>query len=146
MVFDDAPACAWQDFAPEERGPHARLRFSAPAKPQANSNPPRTRLAPDLAIFLGDRSKELENAKVIQIVPEIVVEVLSPSERPGRIHRKLNLYFDGGVKEVWMVDPEGRIVEIWTGTRLPDHAFSITDSLSSTLLPRFQLSLEELFS
>lgn len=107
---------------------------------------PQTRLAPDLAIFLGDRSKELENAKVISIVPGIVVEVLSPSERPGRIHRKLKQYFDGGVKEVWMVDPEDRIVEIWTGVRLPDREFTITDSLSSTLLPRFQLSLEELFS
>src|SRR2546423_917970 len=41
---------------------------------------PMIRRAPDLAIILGDRQRELADAKVIHIVPDIVVEVLSPSE------------------------------------------------------------------
>src|SRR5690348_15651378 len=44
------------------------------------------RRAPDLAVILGDRREELRNAKVIPIVPEIVCEVLSPSETPRTIH------------------------------------------------------------
>src|SRR5712692_8073344 len=41
---------------------------------------PRTRLAPDVAVILGDRRAELLDAKVIPIIPDIVAEVLSPSE------------------------------------------------------------------
>src|SRR5258706_5152300 len=64
-----------------------------------------TRRAPDAAVILGDRESELEEAKVIPIIPEIVVEVLSPSETLRTIHRKLKQYFDAGVKEVWVINP-----------------------------------------
>src|SRR5271166_2826808 len=37
---------------------------------------PATRRAPDVAVILGQRSRELEGAKVIPIIPEIVAEVL----------------------------------------------------------------------
>src|SRR5579862_9339834 len=79
---------------------------------------PNTRRAPDVAIILGDRHEELKDAKVIPIIPEIAVEVLSPSETTRMIHRKLKQYFAAGVKEVWLIDPEARTAEIWTGPRL----------------------------
>jgi Uma2 family endonuclease len=50
---------------------------------------PDIRRSPDVAIILGDRSAELENAKVIPIIPDIAVEILSPNETPRMIHRKL---------------------------------------------------------
>jgi len=107
---------------------------------------PTTRLAPDAAIILGDRSAELASATVIPIVPEIVAEVLSPSERPGRIHRKLNHYFRAGVKEVWLIDPESRETEIWTGANLPAEQLTGEAAITSPLLPGFALPLAELFS
>jgi Uma2 family endonuclease len=107
---------------------------------------PTTRLAPDVAVILGDRRAELRNAKVIPIVPDIACEVLSPNERPGRVHRKLAQYFAAGVKEVWLIDPETDTAEIWTGPRLPEQQLTAGDSLASPLLPGFALSLEELFS
>jgi Uma2 family endonuclease len=107
---------------------------------------PATRRSPDVAVILGDRKKELENAKVIPIIPEIAAEVLSPSERPGMIQRKLKQYFQAGVKEVWIIDPEKKTVEIWTGPERPDHKLACSDSLSSRLLPGFTLLLEKLFS
>jgi Uma2 family endonuclease len=105
-----------------------------------------TRRAPDAAIILGDRRAELRNAKVIHIIPEIVIEVLSPSERPAGIHRKLKQYFAAGVKEAWLIDPEAREAEIWTGLTLPEHAFTEADVLVSALLPGFALPLAELFA
>jgi Uma2 family endonuclease len=107
---------------------------------------PLTRRSPDAAVILGDRSAELENAKVIPIVPEIAVEVLSPSETPRMIHRKLRQYFAAGVKEVWLIDPEPREVEIWTGPALPDRVLAPGDVLTSALLPGFALLLAELFA
>src|SRR5207253_2132547 len=79
---------------------------------------PSTRRAPDVAVILGDRRKELRTAKVIHIVPDIVAEVLSPSETTARILRKLRQYFEAGVKEAWLIYPETNEVEIWTGPHL----------------------------
>ena len=107
---------------------------------------PSVRLAPDAAIILGDRSAELRDAKVIHIVPDICAEVLSPSETPARVHRKLRQYFAAGVREVWLIDPEARTVEVWTGPHLPDHELTVEEVLGSALLPGFELPLASLFS
>ena len=107
---------------------------------------PSTRRAPDVAIILGDKWKSLRGAKVIPIVPEIVAEVLSPSETTRMIHRKLKQYFEAGVKEVWLIDPEAQEVEVWTGPTIPEHALAGNAVLESSLLPGFKLSLEDLFA
>jgi len=105
-----------------------------------------TRRSPDAAIILGDRHEELKNAKVIPIIPEIAAEVLSPTETPRMIHRKLKQYFAAGVKEVWLIDPDVREIEVWKGTSLPDPVLGSGDVLASALLPGFTLPLEELFA
>jgi Uma2 family endonuclease len=102
--------------------------------------------SPDLAVILGDHYEELLDAKVIPIIPEIVAEVLSPSETPRMIHRKLKQYFEAGVKEVWLIDPDVREIEVWTGPTLPDHALGGGAVLEGSLLPGFYLPLEELFA
>jgi Uma2 family endonuclease len=107
---------------------------------------PTTRRAPDVAVILGDRRAELWDAKVITIIPDIAIEVLSPSETPRTILRKLKQYFQAGVKEVWLVDPESREAEIWTGPMLPEKTLGIDDTLTSPLLPDFAVSLAALFS
>jgi Uma2 family endonuclease len=107
---------------------------------------PRTRRAPDVAVILGDRREELWDAKVIPIIPDIAVEVLSPSETTRQIHRKLKQYFEAGVKEVWLIDPQSREAEIWTGPTLPDKFLGEGDTLTSPLLPEFAVTLAALFS
>src|SRR5579859_6243449 len=92
---------------------------------------PTTRLAPDAAVILGNRQAELADAGVIHIVPEIVVEVLSPSERPRAVNRKLRQYLDAGVKEVWIIDPEVRSASIWTGPA--ERKLAGSDALTSPL-------------
>ena len=83
---------------------------------------------------------------MIPIVPEIEAEVLSPSETPRMIHRKLKQYFTAGVKEVWLIDPDVKEIEIRQGPSLPDHVLAAVDVLTSALLPNFALLLEELFA
>ncbi len=107
---------------------------------------PTTRRAPDVAVILGDRHAELWDAKVISIIPEIAIEVLSPSETIPSTHRKLKQYFQAGVKEVWLVHPENREAEVWTGPWLPETMLTENDSLESVLLPGFTLPLAALFS
>ena len=61
------------------------------------------------------------------------------------IQRKMKQYFEAGVKEVWLIDPESKEVEIWIGLRLA-HELTGDGAVTSPLLPGFALALEELFS
>ena len=107
---------------------------------------PVTRRSPDEAMILGSRREELRDAKVIPIIPEIVAEILSPSETPRMIQRKMKQYFEAGVKEVWIIHPKSLRAEIWTKPDKMDHALSGNDSVTSPLLPGFVLPLDELFA
>jgi Uma2 family endonuclease len=62
------------------------------------------------------------------------------------IVRKLGQYFTAGVKEVWLIDPDARTVEIWTGPNPPERELTDGETLMSELLPGFSLSVEALFS
>jgi len=47
-----------------------------------------------------------------KLVPDLVVEVLSPADSPGEITQKLDEYLGCGVPLVWVVDPERRTVRV----------------------------------
>lgn len=72
--------------------------------------------------------------------------MLSPSETARMIQRKLKQYFQAGVKEVWLIYPEAREVEIWTDPNPPESALTGDATLQSPLLPGFALPLTDLFS
>jgi Uma2 family endonuclease len=46
--------------------------------------------------------------------PDLVIEVLSPSTARHDRREKFQLYEKHGAGEYWLVDPEGRYVEVWT--------------------------------
>lgn len=60
-------------------------------------------------------------------VPDLVIEVLSPSTRGKDMLKKLHLYQRSGVKEYWIVDPEHELVQIYV---LTEH--DIADSIVYT--------------
>jgi Uma2 family endonuclease len=105
-----------------------------------------TRRSPDVAVILGDRREALKGMKVISLIADIAAQVLSVNERPPQIHHKMKQYFAAGVKEVWLIDPETKTAEIWTGPHLPDDELEIPALITSALLPGFSVPLAELFS
>jgi Uma2 family endonuclease len=68
-----------------------------------------------------------------------------PSETRRTINRKLTHYLKGGVKEVWIVDPESREAETWTSLAIPERTLTCDDSLGSPLLSGFSLKIADLF-
>ncbi|MCL2046553.1 MAG: Uma2 family endonuclease [Oscillospiraceae bacterium] len=47
-------------------------------------------------------------------VPDLVIEILSPSNIRHDMLTKFNLYRRAGVPEYWIVDPEGRYITVYT--------------------------------
>ena len=71
---------------------------------------PLTERIPDLAVF--EISTIVERDGYVHSAPQLVVEVLSPSNTRREREEKLGDYAAIGVPEVWVVSPEARTVEI----------------------------------
>jgi Uma2 family endonuclease len=65
-----------------------------------------------LAILPGSRA--VSRKRGVEGPPDLVIEVLSPSNRGHDLLTKRSLYARAGVREYWLVDPETRSVEILT--------------------------------
>jgi len=98
-------------------------------------------LQPDAMVFLATIDREEPGP--ITRVPEICVEVLSLNRAYDRVTKRF-VYGSAGVVEYWIVDPAG-FVEVWSGPALA-HETSITDRLTSSLLPDFDLDVQKLFA
>jgi Uma2 family endonuclease len=79
----------------------------------------------------------------IDRVPEICVEVLSANRAYDRVTKRF-VYAGSGVAEYWLADPAG-LIERWSGPGLGRDE-TLTESLSSPLLPEFTLDLRRLFA
>jgi Uma2 family endonuclease len=67
---------------------------------------------PDLFFFRKGNEPEAGDS-TFQGIPDMVVEVLSPSTRRRDRTVKLDAYRDSGIPECWLVDPRTRTVEVY---------------------------------
>ena len=104
-----------------------------------------TRLRPDLAIILGENWRKLDRKRIpVQVLPSIVVEVISPSERTAYSNKKVRLYLQRRVQEVWQIFPEDRTVLVYS----PEGALKIfrdEDELTSSLVPGWSMPVTQMF-
>ena len=105
----------------------------------------RTIRRPDVAVFIGERSKQIDLQIVpVPFAPDIAVEILSPSESAIEVHRKAIEYLAGGSSEVWILDHANAELEIRTasGIRLLRSA----DIIDTPRLPGFSFTLPGLLA
>lgn len=88
------------DYVMKNKGPC--YPFIAPVDVQLDCDD-KTVIQPDVLIVC-DRCK-YRNGRVFG-APDLVVEVLSPSSKKKDMQIKLSKYYDAGVREYWIVDPE----------------------------------------
>jgi Uma2 family endonuclease len=75
-------------------------------------------LVPDLAGWrLDERGDAFLAVAPIERMPTWVCEILSPTTRDKDRNRKLPLYLTQGVEVVWLVDPDGRTIEVFVDER-----------------------------
>ena len=78
--------------------------------------------------------------------PDLVIEVLSPSDTHGYIQEKMIRYFSAGTRLAWAVNPAERNALVYR-TPEPDRLLRVTDALDGEdVLPGFRLPLAELFA
>ncbi len=104
---------------------------------------------PDVVFFRAERLHLLDPNSVARAVPDIVVEVLSPSTASIDRGRKMRIFAEYGVPEYWIVDPLGRQVEVHV---LEDGAYRQAqvatggDTVRSVLLPELTFTAAGIFT
>jgi Uma2 family endonuclease len=102
---------------------------------------------PDVSFFFWRRfpNRTLPQGAILRMTPDLAVEILSPSNRPREMERKLRELFDGGTQLVWHIDPEERRAKLYTAV----DQFTELDASQAldggSVLPGFVLSLEHWF-
>lgn len=66
---------------------------------------------PDLSFFTVDNKPDLTEP-MVNALPSIVIEILSPSTKARDLITKRALYADFGVSEYWIVDPDSESISI----------------------------------
>lgn len=67
---------------------------------------------PDISYWMKDRLKAIP-VGFAEISPDMIVEVLSPSNTTKQILEKLREYFSSAVRLVWVISPEDRTLTIY---------------------------------
>jgi Uma2 family endonuclease len=102
---------------------------------------------PDIVFVSAEREEIV--ADRIHGAPDLVVEVLSPHPRIGRLHEKIEWFARYGVKECWLVDLPRRQVAVlaFAGGRIASRRglFSGAEPVASAIMPSFRLTPFDLF-
>jgi Uma2 family endonuclease len=103
-------------------------------------------LAPDAAFIRKERiPPDLPDEGFCPIVPDLVVEVLSPSETLAAAHEKAREWLAGGATLVWLIDPKRRIVEVWRREGLTQTLHDDDTLQGEEVLPGFAFPVRELW-
>jgi Uma2 family endonuclease len=105
---------------------------------------PDTVRGPDVSFWSRARLSELPE-EYIDLPPDLLVEVVSPSDHYSRIQNKVRHYLDHGVLMIWIVDPIDRSVTVYR-SREHGKILAETDTLSGEdVVPGFACRVADLF-
>ena len=107
------------------------------------SNPDTVR-EPDLAFIARNRVAG-EPDGFIDGAPELAVEVISPTDRRGRLQGKIAQYLEAGVRMVWLVDPKSASVTIYEPEVEPRTLRNDAILEGGDVLPGFACDLRRIF-
>ncbi len=114
--------------------------------------PPETRytaLLPDVAFQRFDRLPDPPPEGYVPQMPDLAVEIQSPSDTLSKMRQKARAYLENGTALVWLVQPKRKGVEVCRlseGASLQSEFIGLGDRLSGEdILPGFELEVGKIF-
>ena len=102
---------------------------------------------PDILVVLANR-KSILTEKFVAGAPDVVIEVLSPSTESRDRVAKAKRYAAFGVREMWLVDPAKKTIEVLVNTTdgfRPEATYGETDTVRSTVLTGLEFPAAPVF-
>jgi Uma2 family endonuclease len=123
-----------------KKNPNGRWLFGSEFRLSENR-----RVIPDLALILHPKSQLLQvDQTPIELIPDLAIEVISPSETALDVERKVFAYLDAGVEEVWTLYPDLQHIYVYSPGTLS--LLKQSDTLKTTILPGWSCPVGEIFS
>jgi len=112
--------------------------------PQKNKSD-KTVLQPDLLVVC-DSKKLTKNS--VNGPPDMVIEIVSPSNTHSKLFHKFLYYLEAGVREYWVIDPDTKkaLVHIYEDGRYITTSYNENARIPVTILPGLEIALEDLWA
>ncbi len=108
---------------------------------------PDTVRAPDLAFVSRERlSDGVLPERFLTVVPDLVVEIRSPTDRTGALLQKVGQWLEAGVTTVWVIDPARRNAQCYEGDGIVVLVGEQDTLDGGTVLPGLRIPLASLWS
>jgi len=80
--------------------------------------------------------------------PDLVIEILSPSNTTTEMERKFVLYREAGVREYWIVDSKNNKLKThcFRDGEIITNVYGSADAVPVAVLPGFSIALEQVFA
>lgn len=108
-----------------------------------------TVLQPDVLVIHADRREVMTKRAIEKGSPDLVVEVLSPSNRRHDKWAKRALYQSFGVREYWIADPQDQTIEVLElvgAGYVSRGVFGQGQTAQSVVFEELQASVDEVFA
>jgi Uma2 family endonuclease len=102
--------------------------------------------SPDVAWIRQSRLETLtpeQKRKFIPLCPDFVIELRSPTDNLSVLQAKMQEYLDNGAQLGWLIDPEGKRVDVYRPDRLVECLENPAEISGDPILPRFVLDLRD---
>jgi Uma2 family endonuclease len=106
---------------------------------------PDTVRAPDVAFVGQDRLPDPPPTGYGALAPDLVVEVLSPDDRPGEVLSKVGDWLEAGTSLVWVVDPEHHTARVYRADGSQAHLGEADRLDGEAVLPGFECEMRRIF-
>lgn len=101
---------------------------------------------PAVSYFLGGERFSEADKLYTDTVPDLVIELSSTPDRRTRMSARIGRWLEWGVRQVWVINPAERTVEIHALGVEPRHCDEASTATAEPVLPEFSVRVSELFT
>lgn len=100
----------------------------------------------DVTLYMEPRKYDELELKYSKRLPILVVEVLSPNDRAGKVMRRVDLFLKRGIPLIWVIDPEARDITVYQPDRAPAVLDGSDELAGFAVLPDFRCNASDFFA
>lgn len=131
----------WRDAQPEPRGDV----LSGEAGVRLRRDPDTTVGIDVVYVSAEVLARQSNETTLIDGVPAVAVEILSPNDTVEEINEKIDEYLSAGIPLVWIIDPYRRTATIYCPQNPPRLVTEGDELGGESVLPGFRVCMAELF-
>lgn len=105
---------------------------------------PDTVRAADVSFIRQDRLPDPAPRGFAELAPDLVVEVLSPDDRPGEVLSKIGDWLSAGTSLVWVIDPQRRDARVYRADGSEAQLGEEEDLDGESIVPGFRCPVRQL--